>query len=365
MADNVLSYGFYDYQALANQRINTIQGVTVYDMVTASAAMHTEQVAKLLRSMCLTTTNAKWKFKLPKATDLQPATGNDKPDLVRGTTSYDVALPIQGGKTGYGFDQIAEAYATLQEVNAETVAALQGDGRWLKRHILSALFTNTDWTFTDERLGSLTIRPLANATSGEDFPLVSGGTEASQHYMAQAASIADATNPFDNIHAQLKKHPSNMVDTNNPVVVYVASNLSTSIQGLANFVPVVDPDLRAGISADSLAVDAGRIEQIRGFGDQVLGKCDNCWIVEWGMLPDSYMIAHATGAGPILGMREHEPAQLRGFFAKSNTANPVLSETWFYRFAGFGVINRVAGLVYRIGDASYAIPTGYTAPLNA
>jgi hypothetical protein len=33
------------------------------------------------------------------------------------------------------------------------------------------------------------------------------------------------------------------------------------------------------------------------------------------------------------------------------------------RYAGFGVLNRVAAMITRVGNASYAIPSGFTAPL--
>jgi hypothetical protein len=359
-----LSHGFIGHEDLAEMRVNLITGASVYDMVTRSAAMHTESVNKLLAAFCRRTTDFKWKFHLPNTSDLQPADGSTKPDIVKGTTSYDVALPIQGGKIGYGFDMIAAAKATLNEVNAQTLNSLMADGRWLKRHILAALFTNQAWDFVDPERGTLSIKPLASA-DGNEYPLISGGTENSQHFLAQSAGIADATNPFDNIYAQLKKHPSNMVSAQNPVICYVPTNVVGTVRALANFVEVGDTDILKGANSDTVAASAARLEQIRGFGDEVLGKTDNCWIVEWGMLPDNYIIGHATGAGPVLGMREHAEAELQGFFVKNNNGNPIISETYFYRFAGFGVINRVAAVVQRVGDASYAIPTGYTAPLGA
>lgn len=364
MANNIMSYGFYGHDDIANMRVNDVRGVSVFDMVTQSAAMHTAKVNALLAAFCRTTTDFKFKFHLPNTSDLQPADGSSKPDLVKGTTSYDVALPIQGGKIGYGFDMIAAAKATVAEVNAVTLAALRADGNWLKRHILAALFTNVDWNFVDPERGTLAVKSLARA-DGTLYPLINGGTEDSQHYLAQAAGIADATNPFDNIYAQLKKHPSNMVSAQNPVICYVPTNVVSSVRALANFVEVGDLDILKGANSDTINATNARLEQIRGFGDEVLGKTDNCWIVEWSMLPDNYIIGHATGAGPVLGMRQHPEAELQGFFVKNNNANPTIAETYFYRFAGFGVINRVAAVVQRVGDGSYAIPTGYTAPLAA
>ncbi len=121
---------------------------------------------------------------------------------------------------------------------------------------------------------------------------------------------------------------------------------------------VGDPDIEQGMDESTLI---GRLE--RGFGDEVLGKVDKCWIVEWSMLPSDIIVATARGARePVLKMREYPADSLRGFFRKA-VVEGNLSTTEFYRFAGFGAYNRVGALAYRIGNGSYAIPSGYDAPL--
>lgn len=149
------------------------------------------------------------------------------------------------------------------------------------------------------------------------------------------------------------EHPSNV----GPVKVYVPTAKVAAVKGLANFVPVGDPDV---MPANSEATLRASID--RGFGDTVLGKVDDCWVIQWGRLPDDYLVAHAAG-NPILGMREYPAASLQGFFPETHSPDGNVVVNRMLRYCGFGVMDRVAALVYRIGNAAYAIPTGYDAPL--
>ena len=64
-------------------------------------------------------------------------------------------------------------------------------------------------------------------------------------------------------------------------------------------------------------------------------------------------------------MRQYPSTALQGLFTENHSPDGNLHESRFIRYAGFGARNRIAALVYRIGNGSYAIPTGYTAPLPA
>ena len=145
-------------------------------------------------------------------------------------------------------------------------------------------------------------------------------------------------------------------------MVYIATSRKATTEALTNFVPVSDPDIQYGSGVDQIT--PGQFDDsIRGFGDEVLGKCDGCWIVEWTSLPAGYMIAHARGAGEVLAMREYPAASVQGFFTEEFSPDGNLQEMRMLRFAGFGVQNRVAALAYFVGGGAWAIPTGYNAPL--
>jgi hypothetical protein len=75
------------------------------------------------------------------------------------------------------------------------------------------------------------------------------------------------------------------------------------------------------------------------------------------------MIAQAIGAGAVLGARQYPASELQGYFVENDAGDGNLRKTKMIRYLGFGALNRVAALAYRVGNGSYAIPAGYTAPL--
>lgn len=360
---NTLAYGFVGLQHLFAERISEVGVERIFTAIQESAAEHARQINELLSTFVEQTTVAKEQIELAGAGTLQPLDewGNPKP--VRPSGSYAVAYPIQGAGTAWGNNRVTRALMTVEEANRNTVEAQRMDADWMRRHILAAVFDNVAWTFNDKvgpngakGLGDITIQPLAITSDGVTYVKTGGTVATDQHYLAQAAAIDDSNNPFDTIYDELMEHPSN---AGGPVVVYVATSLKTSIQNLTSFVEVGDPDLRYGVATTQIGSAAG---DIKGFGDEVLGKVDNCWIVEWKALPDDYMIGHARGGGPVLKMREFAAAELQGLFMEEFSDDGARQLTRMLRYAGFGVANRVAAVVYYVGGA-YAIPSDYDAPL--
>ena len=76
------------------------------------------------------------------------------------------------------------------------------------------------------------------------------------------------------------------------------------------------------------------------------------------------MVAHAQGAGPFLKRREYDAPEVQGLFSELHSPDGNTKIVRMLRYTGFGAFKRVAALVYRIGNGSYAIPSGYTAPLS-
>ena len=331
----------------------------IYDAIRESAAEHTRQINGLMASFVERTTGHKERFYLPGAGTLQPLDEWGNPLVVREAGYYDVAYPIQGGGTAWGDNRVTRALMTVEEANRQMIESQRRDADWLRRHILASVFDPTAWTFDDTEFGNLTIQPLAITSDGVTYGRVGGSASTDEHYLAQAGAIADDANPFDDIYDELMEHPSN---SGGPVVTYVPTNLTSTIEGLTAFNEVSDPDVIKGIASDRL--DEGSIEAIRGFGDEVLGKVNKNWIVEWRALPDNYMLAHARGGGPVVKMREYGAPELQGFFPERFSPDGNLQETRMIRYAGFGVANRIAAVAYRIGNGSYAVPTGYDTPLS-
>ncbi len=176
-------------------------------------------------------------------------------------------------------------------------------------------------------------------------------------FLATASAIDNTNSPYAGIFTDLMEHPSNQGGI---VVCYVPTALKQATLDLTAFVDVSQADIRQG---NDTAVLSGSID--RGLGDEVLGKVSNCWIVEWSLLPDEHILCVVRGSQkPPLKMREYPAASLKGLFQEDVSPDGNLEEHRFIRYAGFGAYNRVAALVQQIGNATYEIPTDYTAPLQ-
>ncbi len=356
------TFGLLRTSDLYTQRVTTVGVTRVYDAVRSHVEEYTRVIAAMMAEIAERTTLAQEQIELPGDGTLQPLDEDGNPLPVLPSGSYQVAYPIQGGGTAWGTNRVSRELMTVEEAERNTMDAERRDADWLIRHLMAAIFDNATWTYKDKvgangakGLGDIIVQPLAN---GDSVTYVRKGATApatDDHYLAQASAIADATNPFPNIEAELTEHPSN---GNRRILVYVPTNLKDSIMGLDSFVGVQDPDVSDPNSAVATNVPNP------GFGDEVLGyiKGTKCWIILWGFLPSSYMFAKVEGKA-VLKMREYPAASLQGFFPENANVDGNHLVTRMIRYCGFGVSDRVGALVMRIGNGSYAIPSGYDAPL--
>jgi hypothetical protein len=362
---NLVAYGFYDLQTLFNQRVSTVGTQRIYDAVRGSAAEYSRQVQGIMSVLVEPTDVAQEQIELAGDGTLQPLDEYGNPMPVVSAGYYQVAYPIQGGGTAWGTNRVSRELLTVDEANRNTLDAQRRDADWMSRHALAALLDNTTWTFNDKigpngakGLGNITIQPLANNDSVKYNRRGGSATATDNHYLAQANDISVTDNPFPTIREELQEHP----DNSGPLVSYIASDLRADVEGLPTFIEVNDPNLRMGLSSDSLA---GTVDP--GPGDEVLGyiKGENIWVVEWRSMPSSYIITQARGAGAPLAMRQYPVASLQGFFPEQFSPDGNLQEMRMLRYAGFGARRRVAACVMYIGAANYAIPTGFNTPLDA
>lgn len=356
------AFGFVGLQDLYDQRVQDAGPERIWDAVDQSAAFHTRFINEMMGALVERTTVAQEQIELPSSGMLQPIDEDGSPLPTKSAASYQVAYPIFGGGDAWGDNRISRAMMTVREANRHTVDAQNKDAAWLREHMLGAILNNAAWTYLDKAgvgngykgLGNITIQPLANGDTIK-YLKRDGTLATDNHYLFQAGGIADATNPFPTIRAELTEHPSNT----GPVVAFVASNLTSDIEALADFVDEGDPDVEPGSGSAQLV---GSIT--RGFGDEVLGKVSRVWIVEWSALPSDYIVALSAGAGAFLKMREYGAPELQGFFPERFNVDGNHQVTRMLRFAGFGVGNRLAACVMQVGAGAYAIPTGYSQPMQ-
>lgn len=347
-----------------SERVTTIGVEEVWQDIQGATELYNEQIDMLVEGVVERMTAHQINFKLPGNSTLQPLDdwGNPQPTYEDG--QYTVAFPIVGAGDAWGNNRVSRALMTVQQVSRQVEKTLRADADWMRRHILAAWFTNVTYTYTDDEFGSLTIQPLANGDT-VTYLRRDGTSATDNHFLGQANTISNTDNPFSTIYRELDEHPSN----SGPYVAFVPTNLTDEIEALDDLIPPNDPSLiisenntrlRIGIDPDNTEFGEGPVY----FGQRYLGRCNGVHIVEWTTLPDNYIVAIATGADEKpFGMREYPADEITGLFPEFNDRDGNSYEFRWVRYCGFGALNRIAALAMEIGDASYDIPTGFTAPL--
>lgn len=349
-------YGFINLQNVYDQRVEEVGIPQINAAIDATLAEHNRQLASLMNLFAEQTTEYKVRYKTPTAARLQPLDEHGRARPIRQAGYYDVAFPLHDAGIAWGQTYKATQKMTVREAADIVNTLLTADRRWMRDHILAALFASTSWTFTDDEHGSLTVKGLAN--SDTDTYLIQTGADVGatdSHYLATASSIADASDPFDTIYEEITEHPENSGE----VIVLTPTNLKSSIEGLAAFHPITDPNLNMGSQAVTVvgALNASLPGRLLGYHEAKV------WIAEWKSLPDNYLVSITSGGPRALAMRQDMTPSLQGFNRVADRNDYPFFESQYLRIAGFGAWNRVGALVYRIGNGSYAVPTNYSSPM--
>lgn len=355
MANSIL-YGFHTLENVMDQRVNEVGADTVSAAIDAAVAEHNRQMDALLALFAQRTTGFKVRYKTPAAARLQGLDDNGRAVPIRPAGFYDVAFPLHSAGSAWGSTYRSRAKMTVQEANDATATLIGADLRWMRDHVLAALFTNASWAHTDAEHGTLTIKGPANGDT--DVYLITQGADAGatdNHFSAQAAVVADGTDPTENIVNELTEHPENSGD----VVLLIPTAQKASYKGLAAFHPVADPKIQRGSGSDVLTANLGidTPGEVFGYHD------DGAWLVEWKSLPAGYIVGATTDGEAPLALREEEESTLQGFNRVAERNDHPFYESQWLRIAGFGAWNRTGAFVQRVGNGAYAIPTGYTSPM--
>lgn len=354
---NQVLYGFQSLENIFAQRVTEVDVRVVESAIAQTIEEHNRVMNSLMGLFVRQTTEFKIVYKTLGSARLQPADADTRAIPVRGAAQYSRSFPLKRGAHAWGASYEARLRMTVQDLNNELERALMADRNWMRDHLLAALFTNVNYTFTDEQHGALTIQPLANADT-ETYWTVGGAANpaTAQHFLGQAAGIADASNPYPTIHSLLTSYQ----DNNGTVIALIPTNLRSDTENLATFHPAPDPRIRPGVATDVMVNPPGAVTP-----GTYIGYVEGVDVYEWKQLPDSRIVALTEGGEPPLAMREDDIAQLRGFQMVAEREDFPWYDRQFRRKVGFGTWNRTGAVVMEIGDASYDIPTNYDATTMA
>jgi hypothetical protein len=356
---NSIAYGFMQLRDSLPLTVEQIGVERVNDAILQTLNAYNEQLNALMGIFVQPVPDRQRRYTTTGSARLQPMDESGRALPIKPALGYyDVAFPLYMAGGAWGATFLERKKMTVEDANNTINVLISADHVWMRDHVLSALFAATSWTFDDLTYGALTVQPLANGDatvygywSGSTF----GATD--NHFMAQAAAISDAANPFTAMYTELKEHPDNLGE----VIAFIPSNLRTAVMALTGF---VDYDFDGNVTVDpTLTRIVGR-PNMANMPGTLLGydTTSRVWIVEWTVLPDNYIVA-VTGNGPrALGMRQDPDPSLQGFFQAATREDYPFWEAQYVRMAGFGGWNRTAAVICRIGNASYAAPADYALP---
>lgn len=359
-----LVYGLHDLESIKDERIEEIGISEINDRIGEWNAELNRVDAAIFGQF--TQSDEKWntmpisKYNLPAASKMQPVDEHGVAKPTRETGSYQIGLPMWRREAAFGFSYEALRRVTVEELSRQLDMVQRSDIQSSIQLFLFSLFYGAAWTqvSTEDNVPDIPVLPLADgdtvtyAVRGETDP------QTADHILAQAGDIA-TTDPFPTIKETLSAYSSS--SPNARIVAFVGGSTNVAqIKALDGFFRVDRTNFTSW--GDNVSLVEQSADTFIGMGDEVLGEHEEgVLVVRWKTIPDNYIVAFNLDAPAAVGVREDVTPSLRGLFridAVENSGNTLLSR--FRRKRGFGVVNRTGALVMRVGNGTYAAPSGYT-----
>lgn len=351
-------YGFHNLVDILDNRAASVDQEILSTAINAAVSAHNADLAAsltLLASKRVTDPQAG--VNQMASGELQPLDEWGRPQPRRIPPPVSRYFPLFRAGDSIAMNYETEQKMTVQEVNDRVQSLLIADARWVRRQILTALFTNVNYNYADPQFGTLSISVLANGDSEEYLRVGSGTASVDTHHKAPAGgAFIEAV--LTDMRAELIEHEENGGEQAQ-VVVFVPTASKPTVSGFTNHIDSPDPNITLGTGVNQYTGAFAATAPGQPFGYNAEAQVH---LREWSAVPDNYAIAVTNSGLSPLAMREDEVGILRGFREwPERRDTPYLQRIWV-RKAGFGAYNRVGAVVYRTNNASYAIPTGYSAP---
>jgi hypothetical protein len=307
------------------------------------------------------TEKAKERYQLGMTGRMQETGENATGSPVARSGSWDVAYPLKNYTDSLATGDVDAAYMTPAELQLHVDGIITRAANAKRHAILKRLFNNTQESFIDPRLGTLTVEPIANGDAVLYPPIEGTDSEAAENHFLEsnyaAADISDTNNPYATLTTELVEHGTNTTE-DIPLAFLINPAQQTKTEALINFVPFIPRQIAPGQDTDRVLMPARPIPgkiigYIRGTG----------WVSVWNWIPSAYIAGINLAAPQAFRMRKDLTGTNLGDgglqLLPEERTGVVTFKSWRLRF-GVGAANRLNAAVMELGTGgTYSIPAAY------
>lgn len=342
--------------------INTIGQQVVFDAVNQLLADYNAELSLATAVFIERETEmAKMRYLLAGGGKLQRVGRQAPAGAMKRTGYFDVGFPLRGWGAQFVGNRVDMAYMTIQELSAHLDTIMIQDLNTMRWRILLSIFEDTNLTFTDPLLGSITVTRLANTDSTTFPPVLGSETEADDDHYIDAGyavnAIAAANNPVPTLRDEIAEHFGGIGAAGRQFVYFHANDQTDYLAAIAGYTAISDQYIQIA----STTADVRSWPNVPG---RVHGRGWGAWLVEWdGWIVDKYGLMILTEV-PAPLMKRVDPADTglpRGLTLVSRDEKFPFEGAHYEHRYGLGCGNRLSAACIMIDGANggYTPPTGY------
>jgi hypothetical protein len=283
-----------------------------------------------------------------------------QPAAVKPVGDYQVGYPLWNYSDSIIRGAVSLAYMSAEEMSLQIENINVRNNNANRRRILQRLFNNTQYTFTDKRLGSTEIEPLANGDAVV-YPPIEGSYDeatADAYTGTNFVAITDSDDPYRTAVSWFNDHFEANTGNDN-IVTFINEAQQVETEALNAFVPVPDDFVITGDDTDVPT----RLPFVPG---KIIGRhTSGTWIVVWNWVVAAYFMSfHLEEQAPLKRRVDMADSGLgAGLQLVATGAEvthwPLSGSTWRNRF-GIGAGKRLNGRIQQlVASTSYTIPAEY------
>jgi hypothetical protein len=348
--------GVLDTLAATQQSIVDYGEDRAWSDIEAALTAHNRQMADMLGDLVERTTDRQRRYGTAASKTMQELDEFGRPQAQKVTAGSTVGFPLRlYGDALQWTRKFMQTGGSAVQLAAEMTAILDSDRRLTLYEIKRALFTPTNYTFTDRLVDGvdLAVKALVNADSAT-IPLGPNGETfngASHTHYLYTAGTSLAAADVSGLVSTVREH-----STMGPIRLYINSANETAMRGLTGFVAHIFGYIQRGGGATTDTTNQALDPSSPG--DRSIGYFGEAEVFVKPWVPSGYVLAINTGNGMMPLVMRTRPGQGDLQLVSDYDDHPLRARAYEREF-GMGVWNRTTAAALFI-DAGAA--GAYTAP---